>query len=103
RGALTEICGPASSGRSSVLHSLLARTTERECCALIDASDAFDPQSAALASVEMARLLWVRCNGSTQYAVRSTQKERNARRGAFSVVEQALKATDLLLQSGGFG
>jgi recombination protein RecA len=62
RGCLTEICGTASSGRTSVLLFALARATERgEICALVDASDAFDPASAAAAGMEMSRLLWVRC------------------------------------------
>src|SRR5271169_1333015 len=62
RGCLTEICGTASSGRTSVLLFALARATARgEVCALVDASDAFDPSSAAAAGMEMSRLLWVRC------------------------------------------
>jgi recombination protein RecA len=62
RGCLTEICGTASSGRTSVLLFALARATQRgEVCALVDASDAFDPASAAAAGMEMGRLLWVRC------------------------------------------
>src|SRR5271157_3317601 len=62
RGCLTEICGTASSGRTSVLLFALARATERgEVCALVDASDAFDPASAVAAGMEMSRLLWVRC------------------------------------------
>jgi recombination protein RecA len=62
RGCLTEICGTASSGRTSVLLFALARATQRgEVCALVDASDAFDPASAAAAGMEMSRLLWVRC------------------------------------------
>jgi len=62
RGCLTEICGTPSSGRTSVLLSALARATARgEVCALVDASDAFDPASAAAAGTEMSRLLWVRC------------------------------------------
>src|SRR6202166_397529 len=62
RGCLTEICGSASSGRTSVLLRVLAQATQRgEVCALIDASDAFHPASAAAAGVEMSRLLWVRC------------------------------------------
>lgn len=82
RGGLTEICGPACSGRTSLLVSALAsRTAHDEVCAVIDGRDAFDPYSAAAAGVELKRLLWVRC--------------RN--------IEQALRATDLLLQSGGFG
>ena len=62
RGCLTEICGTASSGRTSVLLFVLARATQRgEVCALVDASDAFNPASAAAAGMEMSRLLWVRC------------------------------------------
>jgi hypothetical protein len=62
RGCLTEICGTASSGRTSVLLLALARATQRgEVCALVDASDAFNPASAAAAGMEMSRLLWARC------------------------------------------
>src|SRR6202158_2244758 len=62
RGWLTETGGTASSGRTSVLLFALARATQRgEVCALVDASDAFDPASAAAAGMEMSRLLWVRC------------------------------------------
>ncbi len=83
RGCLTEIFGPASSGRTSLLLSILAQATHREeVCALIDAEDAFDPASAASAGVRLDRLLWVR-------------SANNA--------EHALKAADLLIQGGGFG
>lgn len=99
RGCLTEICGPASSGRSSVLLATLAAATQRqEVCALVDASDSFDPVSAAAAGVDFERLLWVRC-GIGNFA---TQK--NLSRNPLMVpVEQALRVTDLLLQSVGFG
>ena len=83
RGTLTEISGPASSGRTSVLFSLLARATQNgECCALIDASGSFDPFSAAHAGADLDRILWINCSGNA---------------------ENALKATDLLIQAGGFG
>jgi hypothetical protein len=82
RGAITEICGPASSGRTSLLHSILASTTARgEVCALVDATDSFDPASAASAGADLDRVLWVRCADS---------------------LERAIKAVDLLLQGGGF-
>jgi recombination protein RecA len=83
RGCLTEIVGPASSGRTTLLFSLLAQAAARqEICALIDAADTFSPHSAAAAGVDLAHLLWVRCR-------------HNA--------EHALKAVDLLIQGGGFG
>ncbi|MGH9747534.1 MAG: hypothetical protein ACRD59_15675 [Candidatus Acidiferrales bacterium] len=82
RGGLTEICGPPCSGRTSVLVAALAsRTAQAEVCALVDGRDAFDPRAAAAAGVELKQLLWVRC--------------RN--------IDQAVRATDLLLQGGGFG
>jgi hypothetical protein len=88
RGCLTEICGPASSGRTTLLLAALAAATRRgECCVVVDAGDALDPQSATAAGVELDRLLWVRCGES------SPQK----------CLEQLLRAADLLLESGGFG
>ena len=82
RGGLTEICGPPCSGRTTLLVSALAeRTAHAEVCALVDGRDAFDPHSAEAAGVELQNLLWVRC--------------RN--------IGQVFRATDLLLQGGGFG
>jgi recombination protein RecA len=83
RGCLTEIVGPASSGRTTLLHSILAAATARgEVCALVDTDDAFDPASAAAAEVRLESVIWVRSG-------------KNA--------EHALKAADLLIQGGGFG
>jgi hypothetical protein len=82
RSSLTEISGPPSSGRTALELGLLASlTTQGEACALIDAEDAMDPASAQAAGVALDHLLWVRCRG----------------------LEQALRATDLLLGAGGFG
>lgn len=82
RGALTEICGSPGSGCTSLLVSALAsRTADGEVCALVDARDSFDPQTADAAGVALKQLLWVRC--------------RN--------IDQALRAADLLIQGGGFG
>jgi recombination protein RecA len=62
RGCLTEICGPASSGRTSLLFAALAAATAREeVCALVDTSDCFDPLSGEQAGIDLERLLWVRC------------------------------------------
>jgi hypothetical protein len=82
RGGITEICGPSCSGRTSLLMAALAsRTAEAEACAFIDGRDAFDPYSAQATGVQLQQLLWVRC--------------RN--------IDQALRATDLVLHGGGFG
>lgn len=83
RGAITEIFGSASSGRTSFMISALAyATTQEEVCVLIDTNDTFDPISAAEAGLNLERLLWIRCAAN---------------------VEHAFKAADLLLQGGGFG
>jgi hypothetical protein len=90
RGCLTEICGSASSGRTTLLLAALAAATRRgEFCVLVDASDALDLQSAVAAGVELDRLLWVRCG---ENSIRAEHR-----------LEQLLRVTDLLLESGGFG
>jgi hypothetical protein len=82
RGGLTELVGPASSGRTALTLAILAAMTAREeACAWVDAQDAFDPLSAWAAGTELERLLWVRC--------------RN--------IEQTLRAADMLIHGGGFG
>ena len=113
RGALTEIAGPTSSGRTGVMLAALAGATCRqEVCALVDASDSFDPASAAAAGIDLERLLWVRCSDIPRRSLGAARTTRNrlklkspADSGfAFGkVLEQVLKVTDLLLQSGGFG
>lgn len=83
RGGITEVFGPPSSGRTSLMLSALAAATAREeICALVDTNDAFSPQAGAAAGIALDRLLWVRCGANANHA---------------------LKALDLLLQGGGFG
>ncbi|HEX7330671.1 MAG TPA: hypothetical protein VF290_04180 [Pyrinomonadaceae bacterium] len=83
RGSITEIFGPASSGRTSLMYSMLAyATAHEETCALVDTNDVFAPTCATEAGIDFDRLLWIRCAGN---------------------LEHAFKATDLLLHAGGFG
>ncbi len=71
-GALTELTGAPSSGRTSAVTALLARvTTHQATAAYIDAGDAFDPWSAARRGVELSRLLWVRCRGRIDVAFKA--------------------------------
>jgi recombination protein RecA len=61
-GAITEIVGAASAGRTTVTLSFLANVMSAgQVCAWIDASDSFDPESAAANGLDLDRLLWVRC------------------------------------------
>ena len=83
RGAISEIIGPESSGRATLIHSLLATSTSKyEICAYVDTDDSFDPVSAAAAGVALSQLLWVRCGHNAGHA---------------------LKVADALLHAGGFG
>src|SRR5947209_14992350 len=112
-GCLTGIYGAASSGKTSVLLTTIATATRREeACVLIDASDSFDPSSGAAAGMNFHKLLWVRCS---EY--QAARKARNQNSGFMEgripsssssflpalKLEQVLKTTDLVLQSGGFG
>jgi recombination protein RecA len=61
RGQVSEVFGPASSGRTGLVLSVVARSTGNGALAgWIDAADRFDPASAAAAGVDLARLLWLR-------------------------------------------
>ncbi|HTS77194.1 MAG TPA: hypothetical protein VMG40_13365 [Bryobacteraceae bacterium] len=83
RGRITEVLGARSSGRTTVLHSVLAASTGRgEFAVLIDTNDGFDPCSAAAAGVKLEKLIWIRCSGN---------------------VEHAMRAADMMIHAGGFG
>jgi hypothetical protein len=92
-GAISEVTGPKSSGRTSLALSLLAQQTqEGRVCAWVDAGDAFDPESAAASGVSLRQLLWMRCQSANG----------PAKGKPWTRLDQALRATDLLLQAGGF-
>jgi hypothetical protein len=72
-GDITEIVGRMSSGRTSLLVACLRDVTRRGgLAALVDADQAFDPRSAERAGVDLSRLLWVRCGGRRDLALRAT-------------------------------
>jgi len=91
-GGLTEIAGPASSGKTILVSSLLAKVTQHEAaCAYVDVTDVFDPHSGAAIGIDLGRLLWVRA-GRTEEPDKDT----------WTRLDRALRATDLLLSAGGF-
>src|SRR6185295_19149772 len=60
RGQLSELAGPRSSGRTSLLLRMMAAATARgELVALVDALDMLDIASAAAAGIDFERLLWI--------------------------------------------
>lgn len=147
-GAISELTGPESSGRTSLALAFLAqRTAEDRPCAWVDVDDTLDPQSAAANGVRLRQLLWVRCksreratpanknhspgapagNKGTNHpseprplaggpgreqvtqvesdrtsAQRSKPPQLSWAKPDWTKLDQALRATDLLLQAGGF-
>jgi hypothetical protein len=83
RGAITEILGHCSSGRTALMQMMVAAATAAgEVTAVIDFANAFDPQSAQAAGADLSKLLWVRASGR---------------------IEHAMRSADLILHAGGFG
>jgi hypothetical protein len=61
RGQISEIHGPASSGRTGIALAIAARSTRAGALAAwVDPHDRLDPRSAADGGVDLARLLWLR-------------------------------------------
>ena len=131
RGQISEIVGPRSSGRASLLVAMLAGATTRgEIAALVDPLDMFDVASAQACGVELGRLLWIRGQGpggsgqwpvvrgqwsvaSGRWPVARGQRDAHALLATDhrplttasreeAAVEHAIKALNLVLQAGGF-
>ena len=103
RGQMSEVVGPRSSGRTTIVHALLAAATARgELAALVDSLDTFDPPSAAAAQVDLQRLLWVR--GPSHAHGPASALLNPGGQGLFqTATERAIKAFNLILQAGHFG
>ena len=96
RGQLSEVVGPRSSGRTSVMLQTAAAATGRgELVALVDALDMFDVESAAAAGVDLDRLLWIRGHVVSNPGLCRDTNQR--------ALEQAIRAFTLVLQAGNFG
>jgi len=96
RGQLSELAGPRSSGRTSLMLQMLAAATGRgELVALVDALDMLDVESAAAAGVDFNRLLWIRGHVVSNPGLCHDTNQR--------ALEQAIRALTLVLQAGNFG
>lgn len=111
RGQLSEIAGPRSSGRTSLLFQLMAAATRRgDLAAFIDTFDRFDVSSADAVGIVLDRLLWVRGQAITRVQESGltnhpdTWSAAPGPSGLFDrTIDRALKALNLVLQAGGFG
>jgi hypothetical protein len=99
RGRLSELCGPPSSGRTSLAVALLVESLGRGALAAwIDPADAFDPASAAAALAgrgDLQRLLWIRAR-TGQEAIRSCERVLETEGFALTVLDLAHPAGDLI-------
>jgi RecA/RadA recombinase len=96
RGHVSELVGPRSSGRTSLLLQLLAAATARgELVALVDALDMLDVESAADAGIDLDRLLWIRGHVVTSPGLCRDLNQR--------ALVQAVRALTLVLEAGNFG
>lgn len=97
KGQLSEIAGPVSSGRTTLLLSTFAAATQRgEIVALVDPFDRLDVASAVAAGVDLTRLLWVRGDACGLHGPAGRVLIERA-------IERGLKSLNLILQAGGFG
>jgi recombination protein RecA len=104
RGHLSEVVGPRSSGRLTIIVSALAGATWRgEAVALIDTLDMFDPVSASATfrqgGVDFQRLLWIRGEPCNSARVSLLSEYGTLQKS----VDRAVKALNIVLQAGGFG
>lgn len=97
RGAICEVIGPCSSGRTGLLLAALARCTRAgEIAAYVDATDCLDQRSAEQAGVELEKLLWIRCNAEERLC---------GPQGAWGHApsDDAWQAANLIAAADGFG
>jgi hypothetical protein len=99
RGQLSELTGPCSSGRTTLLLQLMAAATRRgEIVAIVDTCDRLDVASAAAAGVDLDRLLWIRSAMAGPRLPDPGSRIPDPDRD----LDRALKALNLVLQAGGF-
>jgi len=104
RGQLSEITGPRSSGRTTLLLQVMSAVTQRgEIVALVDTFDRLDMASVVAAGADLSRLLWVRGQAITR-AQGSGLRPQVGPQGDLveRTIDRALKALNLVLQAGGF-
>jgi hypothetical protein len=96
RGQLSELVGPRSTGRTTVLLQMIAAATRRgEIVALVDTFDRLDVASAVAAGVVLDRMLWIRGAAISRTETPDDLRDRT--------LDRAVKALNLVLQAGGFG
>ncbi len=92
RGHLSELVGPRSSGRMSVLLQLVAEATRRgELVAIVDALDMLDVASLEASGAVLDRVLWIRGHVVVNPGLCRDLNQR--------AMEQSIRALSLVLQA----
>lgn len=96
RGAISEIVGPRSSGRTGLVLAAIAQVTRaHEVAAYVDATDCLDPRAVEGAGAVLERLLWIRCGSDS----RGHRRPDPCAGG----IDDAWQAANLVAAAGGFG
>lgn len=104
RGHVSELVGPRSSGRTRLLLTLLAATTQQGgVAAWVDTVDRGDAALAAAAGVHLSQVLWIRGMALSPGELALRPERDGAGDLAGLALQRALKATALVGQAGGFG
>jgi hypothetical protein len=112
RGQLSEVTGPRSSGRTSLIQTALADLTRRgELVALVDTLDRWDPAGLAERGADLTRLLWVRGRDvplsqlslAPEWEPSRPAPGSRRRSHVAQALDRAVKAVTLVLNAGGFG
>ncbi len=105
RGRISEIVGGTSAGKTSLAACFVASATRRgETAAWIDPLGACDPATIAATGADLARVLWTSLPGGTIAPFMESGTPRppiDFARKPF--VKKLLRATELILEAGGFG
>lgn len=112
RGQLSEVIGPRSSGRTSLVQAAVADVTRRgELAALIDTLDRWDPAGLAERGADLSRVLWVRGHDvpmsqlslAPEWEPSRPVTGGRRRSQVAHALDRAVKALTLVLDAGGFG
>jgi len=109
-GSISELCGPSSSGKSSLVTRIMADITGKGgCVAYLDYFDVLSPEFLQHAGVDLENLLWIR---GTREEDAVFCREGTARRAqgnisgqvapGSSVFKRVIRQVEILIQSGNF-
>lgn len=108
-GAVSELCGLSSSGKSSLVNRIMAGITGKGgCVAYLDFFDALSPEFLRRAGVDLENLLWIRGSGEDAAYAGEGKGLRTKRDGSGqgehgpAAFRRVVRQVEILMQSGNF-